>query len=280
MNCPKRTDLLFETSELFAEIPQEGRIDGATFRHFSALGSQVTEIVLDEFGAKYFGKPSGSYYTIPVGERLPSERKQLAAVCGYIVKKILMNKVSESKTATYLTVGLGNEKIAADSLGVKTASKVLATAQFKGLPEYDKLGLSESYTVCPGVFGETGFDTAAHVKLIAESAHADAVIVVDSLTCSGAENIGAIVQITDTGITPGSGVKNARSEISERVLGIPVIAIGIPTVSDTEIGNSKGIVTLRDIDGLSDWFAVALSGAINSTVNSKLSPKEIELLIA
>jgi spore protease len=136
-------------------------------------------------------------------------------------------KIHNLKT---LVAGLGNENITPDSLGVRAAGKVLATSHFKGHSEFNELGLKEVYVITPGVMAQTGLESAQLVKFISDSVRPDCLIVIDSLACRARERLGATIQVTDAGISPGSGVKNERKELSRDVFGIPVIAVGVPTV--------------------------------------------------
>jgi len=192
--------------------------------------------------------------------------------------KQFLPDLTDKKT---LVVGLGNENITPDSLGVRTAGKVLATAHLKKADEHEvrrefaELGLSEVYVIAPGVMAQTGLESAELIKSVADSIKPDCIIAVDSLACNSRERLGTTIQVTDTGISPGSGVKNERKEFSRSVFGVPIVAVGVPTVIDI----NKDMLVPRNIDVIINHYARVISGAINRTLNPGLDESEIEQLL-
>jgi len=212
-------------------------------------------------------KPEGNYATIYCDELdSPSEIAELSHILGQFIPK---------EVGKTLVVGLGNESITPDSLGVRAARKVLATAHFKGHSEFTELNLSEVYVVSPGVMAQTGLESAQLVKSVADLVKPDCLVVIDSLACSKRERLAKTIQVTDRGIAPGSGVKNERMEFSRKVFGMPVVAIGVPTVIDVD----DDMLVPRDIDVVISHYARVISGAVNRTLNPGLSESEIEQLL-
>ena len=131
-----------------------------------------------------------------------------------------------------LVVGLGNLDMTADSIGPRTVKKISVTGHVSeyGARALKRLGRCRIFALSAGVMGETGIESAQIVKAVSRECGADAIIAVDSLAARDAERLVRTVQISDNGISPGSGIYNARKEISERTMGVPVIAVGVPTV--------------------------------------------------
>lgn len=183
--------------------------------------------------------------------------------------------VSGKKYESFLISGLGNTEITADAIGPLTANKILATRHIMG--EFAKQNGLESLksvsVISPGVLGKTGIETAEILRGIKEKTNPEAMIVIDALASGSLSRLYNCIQISNQGISPGSGVKNSRKEISEKTFSVPVIAIGIPTVVDAntlafEITGETGekadmILTPKDSDILTDKMSEILSRALN-----------------
>ena len=164
-----------------------------------------------------------------------------------------------------LVVGLGNREITADSVGPKTAEKILATRHITGkfAEEIGLSGLKSVAVTVPDVLGNTGIEVQEILKGIIEKTGIDTVIVIDALCAKEADRIFKTVQLTDSGISPGSGVKNSRKEISKNTLGVNVIAIGVPTVIEYKNDAENLIVTPKDCDLLTDKISEILALNLN-----------------
>ena len=193
-----------------------------------------------------------------------------------------------------LVAGLGNSDITPDALGPMTASKILATRHLKRELMKDADFFSDMRPVgviAGGVLGQTGIETAELISAVAEKVEPACIIAVDALACSDVERLGRTIQISDTGISPGSGVQNKRLELSDGTLGVPVIAVGVPTVVDmhTIVQNYTGskisdklpnmMVTPRDADRLVSRAASVLAAGINLALQPSLDFGEIEELM-
>jgi len=245
----------------------------------------TTEIVIDSDDyVKETGKGKGKYVSLEsrgLSGFSDNYREMAEEIAEEISKFVPGGEV--------LVIGLGNTDITPDSIGPITVSKVLATRhlRFEGNGDDFLRSLRSVSCISAGVMGQTGIESAEVVKAVCSEIKPSAVIAVDSLACSDIKRLGTTIQITDTGISPGSGVANARKELSEKTLGIPVIAIGIPTVTDmrtivynltgTELERSGSdmMVTPRDIDRLTERSSHILSLAVNLALQPSLTFEEV-----
>lgn len=223
-----RSDLALEMREMYAE-----EISGVESSETDSEGVKVTSVkITSAEGSLKIGKPIGNYITIEL-DNMDFENEDICnrgahALCDELKKIIRLDE-----NASVLAVGLGNRRITPDSVGPKTVDKLFVTRHMKEIKderfEFDFRPVS---AVAPGVLGITGIETGEIVMGIADRIKPDLIIAVDALASRKLSRLGTTVQIADTGINPGSGVGNNRKELSEKTLGIPVIAIGIPMVSD------------------------------------------------
>ena len=235
-----RTDLANERRDLYEKANNlENGIDG--------IESQKEEInskikiervkILDENGENAIGKPIGTYVTIDVKDlKIATEEEMEKA--GEVLTKELKNIVDKhiGNQDEVLVVGLGNIYVTPDSLGPKVINEIEVTRHIINyMPQYVKEGTRKISAISPGVLGTTGIETVEILKGIVDNIHPKLIIVIDALASRSIERISSSVQISDTGIVPGAGVGNRRSEISIKSLGVPVIAIGIPTCVETAV---------------------------------------------
>ncbi|MCL1903977.1 MAG: GPR endopeptidase [Oscillospiraceae bacterium] len=213
-----RTDLAHETA---AE-------SGLKVEETTISGINVTRVIINQKASEKTGKPAGNYITLSCPERACAELPE-AIVLSHIIEKMLSETGGNNHTV--VVTGLGNDNITPDSLGVRTAEKVLATAHFSEHDEFADLKMRRVYVIEPGVMAQTGLESAEQLKYITDGIKPDILVVIDSLACNESSRLARTIQITDTGISPGSGVKNERKEFSKNMLGVPVIAIGVPTVN-------------------------------------------------
>lgn len=231
-----RTDLAIEATELLSSPDCESKIDGievVTENHSSNI--KVTWVkIKNKSGSLATGKPIGNYITIEseaMKENDAIEHENIIKVMSENLAKL--KKVD--KNSLILVVGLGNRYVTPDALGPKVVSKVLVTRHITStLPEQidSYASVRPVSAISPGVMGITGIETGEIIKGIVDSIKPDLVIAVDALAARRSNRINSTIQMSDTGVTPGSGVGNRRMAIDEQTLGIPVIAIGVPTVVD------------------------------------------------
>ncbi len=283
-----RTDLALEIKESLPQKVPEGIITS----DFKKNGIKVTHIrITDLNGAKAIGKPVGNYITaeIPNLTKYSCADSEILSLLGELLSSLLPSE------GTVLTVGLGNENITPDALGPMSCSMILATRHID--PELAKsVGLENlrpSAVQSPGVLGQTGVESAEIIKGLVRQINPAAVIVIDALAARKLSRLGCTVQMSDTGIIPGSGVGNSRAEISRKTLGIPVISIGVPTVVDagtlvhgivgenTPVNeeNQNMIITPREIDLVIDRAARLVGMAVNRALQPHISTEEILMLL-
>ena len=235
-----RTDLASERRDIYNKANKlENDINGIESEKEEINENIKVERVkiTNENGEKAIGKPIGNYITIDVKKLKIAQDEDIekaAETLANELKKIVDMHVD--KQGEVLVVGLGNIYVTPDSLGPKVINEIEVTRHIiKYLPQYVEEGTREVSAVSPGVLGTTGIETVEILKGIVDNVKPKLVIVIDALASRSIERISSTVQISDTGIVPGAGVGNTRNEISKKTLGIPVIAIGIPTVVETAV---------------------------------------------
>ena len=223
-----RTDLAIEMSGgenedikgVEKEYNEQGDIKITTVKITSVEGERAT------------GKPMGEYITL--------EFPPIYKICDFSVleKTVIgaLERLLKGKRENILIAGLGNTEITPDAVGPLTARGILATRHISGqfAEDIGLKGLKSVSVITPGVLGQTGIETAELIKGAISAVRPDVLIVIDALTAGSAERLFRTIQLCNTGISPGSGVKNSRQEISEKNLDIPVIAVGVPTVTDAD----------------------------------------------
>lgn len=229
-----RTDLALEARESFEE--DDVKIRGVRIEEEDdeALEIHTTTVVIEtENGAKTMGKPVGTYITMEAPNMsMPDEdyHREISMELAKHVRKLL----GEGEKSV-LIVGLGNREVTPDALGPNVVSNVRITRHV--IREYGAASMGEERMnqisgIVPGVMAQTGMETLEIVRGVIEETKPDACIVIDALAARSTKRLSRTIQITDTGINPGSGVGNHRNGLNKQVLGIPVIAIGVPTVVD------------------------------------------------
>ncbi|GGJ83532.1 germination protease [Lentibacillus kapialis] len=234
-----RTDLAVEARDMYVEKEEEQEknqdIKGVTIKEKREGDIAVTYVDIDSEGAQRIGKKQGSYITIyadGVKKQDTGKQENAAQVFGKELEQ-LMKKNKVPSDSTGLIVGLGNWNVTPDALGPMSVEKVLVTSH---LFQMEHESVSEGYrpvaAVSPGVMGVTGMETSNIIFGIVEKFKPDFVIAIDALASRSVERFNETIQISDAGIHPGSGVGNKRKELSEGTIGVPVFAVGCPTVVD------------------------------------------------
>ncbi len=311
MNRTIRTDLAIERGE------QHRLNEGDGFLETVLPGPiPVSKIkIVNEKAATLTGKPIGNYATVFFDGALSDDElfEKTVEQTAQLLREFLKG------ARTVLAVGLGNAEMTADALGPKTVDGLIVSRHMKKqLPDlYRELALGNLAALRPGVLGQTGIETAELIRAAADAVSPDAILVFDALASRRVKRLCATVQISDTGITPGSGVGNHRSRLDKSTMGIPVISVGVPTVVDAvtltvdalekirphlndneqdlvdQWSDDEGqrlretldpyennmIVTPQDIDALVDRTAKILSQATNLAVHSGLNREQIDALI-
>lgn len=229
-----RTDLAIEARELAQqEAKQADHLEGVAVKTEENPDYFLTHVEIhSEKGSRLMGKPMGNYITLEA-EKL----KENDAECHEKIIKVLAENIRSlaqfDEESCILVAGLGNWNITPDALGPKVVSKILVTRHLQGtLPEEIEETVRPVAAVSPGVMGITGIETGEIIKGIVERLQPSLLIAIDALAARRSNRINAAIQLSDTGISPGAGVGNKRMMLDQESLGIPVIAIGVPTVVD------------------------------------------------
>ena len=241
---------------------------------------QITEIT-DETAAKSVKKPCGKYCTVrfdrldTVADTLPLRNAVIFA----------LGELLPDMNDNALVVGLGNADITPDALGPACAEQILATRHITDELKrtLDLEGLHNVSCIVPGVLGKTGIEAMDIIKATAAATAPDVVLAIDALAAKTPESLCRTIQLTDSGIAPGSGVKNERKALNRQTLNVPVIAIGMPTVIDADCvtentGNENMMVTPKEIDLLIKKSSSVIAGAINLFFQPELDAATIESL--
>ena len=269
-----RSDLAVE------QISADALPEGVTVRR-RGRGFEVTEIVIaDDSFRGTLGKGKGRYITLEGGSlsRFSEEYESMALELAEELRPLIPD-------GEVLVAGLGNRDITPDAIGPRISGKILATRHLQDELEEECFltSLRKVSTLAGGVLGQTGIETAEMIRAVCAEIRPSAVIAADALACTDVSRLGTTIQITDSGISPGSGVSNARSELSEAQLGIPVIAVGVPTVvdmhtivrsltgTDIDAGMPNMLVTPRDIDRLTERASQLIAFGINLALHPSLT---------
>ena len=266
-----RTDLASE------ELPQNGgELGGVKSRQYDQDGFAVTDVeVLNEEGAERLCKPIGRYLTVDLDSFFRREEDSFPKAVT-LLADCMSRLLPLGAVDSVLVAGLGNPAITPDAVGPETAAVTLATRHLKAqLPE--DFAMFRPVSVCQtGVLGTTGMESAELIRAIAGAVSPAAIVVVDALAARSSEKLCRTVQLTDTGIIPGSGVGNDRAELSPQNLGVPVLAVGVPTVVDAGDGL---IVTPRDIDKYVKDAGKLIAYALNMSFHQGLTVADIDMFV-
>lgn len=228
-----RTDLALEAHEVLLQTSQLPEIEGIKTQRQSMEGIDISVIdVASEAAAQKIGKSPGKYITIEAPE-LRDKNSQLEERLVGVLCQQLQTLFQLREDSTVLVVGLGNWNVTPDSLGPSVVEDMYVTRHMKTLyPEKIGPGFRNVCAIAPGVLGLTGIETGEIIYGIAQRLNPDLVIAVDALAARSLHRLNTTIQVSNTGIYPGSGVGNRRKGITQETLGVPVIALGVPTVVD------------------------------------------------
>lgn len=283
-----RTDLASERRDIYQKANNvEGQINGVESEQEEIDENLKVERVkiTNEEGEKAIGKPIGTYVTVDIkGLKIAQEEEleKAATVVSKELGKIIDTHID--KKGEILVVGLGNIYVTPDSLGPKVINDIEVTRHIINyLPQYVEEGTRMVSAISPGVLGTTGIETVEILKGIVDNINPKLLIVIDALASRSIERISSTVQISDTGIVPGAGVGNTRSEISKNSLGIPVVAIGIPTVVETAVLVNDSldlfIEKLQDEAKSNDYLNRLKEEDNYEEIKEALIPKEYNLIV-
>lgn len=281
-----RTDLAVEAREMHGE-----GISGVISRTENRGGAEITTVeITTQDGAEKMGKPMGVYVTMEIEDAESADgRKAAAEQLARELKLMMQGKDCSS----VLVVGLGNDHITPDSIGVCAAEQIFVTRHLRKYMPEEFASAREVSSIAPGVLGLTGIETGETVLGVIQKISPSMVIAVDALASRSMARIGRTLQLTDTGISPGSGVGNSRRELTEATLGVPVIAVGVPmvadcaTVADDAIGmliermkqeaGGEVLKMLRSMEE-NDRYAMLYEALEPSAANMFVTPKDVDAI--
>jgi spore protease len=272
MNLDKfqvRTDLAFESLDL-KQLQYANEVIDEEFEQDNLL---IKRTVISENVGKEIGKKPGLYYVLDtqaIKTHDHDDLKKCEKALTQIIKDVMTVENITGKNRG-LIVGLGNVNVTPDSLGPVVIDNVIVTRHMFILsPDEVSEGISDVSAIAPGVMGNTGIETYDIIESVVRKIEVDYIIVVDALAAKSISRVNKTIQVTNTGISPGSGVGNSRKEISKETMGIPVIAIGVPTVVDA--------VTIANdtIDLLLRYFNYKLSNEDRPSQNI-IGPEKIDV---
>lgn len=288
-----RTDLALETKEKFEEDNVE--LKGVRVKEEErGENIKITEVVIEtENGAKAMGKPKGIYTTIEAPEMADGEdgyHREISKVLAEVLKTMMSQ--GEKEELSILVVGLGNREVTPDALGPKVVDNMLITRHV--IQEFGKYALGEEHSnlissIVPGVMAQTGMESVEIVRGVMKEAQPDYIVAVDALAARSVKRLNRTIQITNTGINPGSGVGNHRHALNKESMGVPVIAIGIPTVVDAATIVNDAIsgfyeeadctlnsffVTPKDIDESIKRLSFTVSEGLNLAFEKEVCPND------
>ena len=300
MNGKIRTDLALEAEALWRETQPAGQTPAGVRAVSERRGSftVVTVEVLDERGEAALGKPRGTYVTVELDALIRREENAFSEACA-LLSESLRTLLSLTPDDACLVVGLGNRAITPDAVGPDAVDCVMVTRhQTQQLPE-DFGGFRPVSAVCSGVLGTTGIESSALVRAVADAVRPAVVVAIDALASRSPDRLCRTVQIADTGIVPGSGVGNARQALNRETLGIPVIAVGVPTVVDAatltldlasrsgvspdpaDFGDAGGmIVTPREIDKNVRDVAKLIGYSLNLALHDGITIEDVDMFLS
>lgn len=230
-----RTDLALETQEKMQEEKVE--LKGVRFKEETIHKNLTisTVVIETENGAKAMEKPKGTYITIEardMDEEDESYHREISEQLAKVIKQLIRTKKED---LSVLVVGLGNRAVTPDALGPRVVDNLYITRHI--IREYGNYAFGRKHvnrisSIVPGVMAQTGMETMEIINGVVKETRPDVVIAIDALAARNTKRLNRTIQVTDTGINPGSGVGNHRHALNEKSIGVPVVAIGIPTVVD------------------------------------------------
>ena len=291
------TDLALEAHEYYVgDAPKSDLPDGIETENSRQNNINITHVrITNENGEKLLQKKKGNYITLEIENISPDFTDETAETVLSRHISSMLRQHSVKPDAPIFVVGLGNKDITPDALGPKTVSKLDITRHlFEFLPSALEKNQRSVCAVAPGVLGNTGIETGEIVQAVCEKIKPAAVIVIDALASRSTKRVGKTIQLADTGIHPGSGVGNRRKGITADLTGVPVIALGVPTVVNAAtIADDAIDQTMRSMHefGAGDYTGVMseledderyrlIHHTLGDMADMMVTPKEIDNIIS
>lgn len=262
-NYPIRTDLALETQERLQKTKKEVR-GVRFFEKKKENGVVVSTVMIEtENASAAMGRPRGTYVTIEAPEMIEEDEgyhRDISMELAKILREMLPEKTVEKDLkrgleVSVLIVGLGNREVTPDALGPRVVDNLFITRHI--MNEFGKYAFSDEDVskisgIVPGVMAQTGMECVEILRGVVKETKPDFVITVDALAARSVKRLGRTIQLTDTGITPGSGIGNHRNALNKKSVGVPVISLGVPTVVDAATIVSDAMTALIEAMSLSD----------------------------
>ena len=296
----RRTDLILEATELWREQSGDpGDLPGVVTEETLREGYPVTRVTVEEGpGAQAVGKPAGTYVTVELKgffrrepEAFPRAVRALAAEI-----RSLLNGEGQKEDSPALVVGLGNRAVTPDAVGPRAVDHTLVTRHLVDREPEHFGSFRPVAALAAGVLGTTGVESGELVQAVAETVKPGCVVAVDALAARSVNRLCTTIQLGTSGIVPGSGVGNARKALNRETLGVPVLAVGVPTVVDAatlaqdllgrtpdpnELSQAPAlIVTPKDIDSQVSDVAKVIGYALNLALQDGLTLEDVELFLS
>ena len=275
-----RTDLASELRRQRCDGSSVTELPGVRATEEDVAGFPVTTVeILDPRGERALGKPAGTYITM----ELPAHVRDRFAPAARVLSR-LVSRCAGTLPERILLAALGNPDITPDAIGSLSAAHLLVTAHLKERDPAAFASFRSTFLCRPGVLGTSGVESARQIQCLCREARPELVVAIDALAGADLQMLCRSVQICNTGIAPGSGVGNAREALNRESLGLPVLAIGVPTVLDasslSDDAALRGMfVTPRSIDSLVRSCARLIGAGLNLALHPGLSLEEMDLLL-
>ncbi len=299
----RRTDLADEAKALFEESAEKTtELTGVRARQYGRRGCAVTAVdVLDCHGSRAIGKPVGHYRTVDLNGAARTAEEVFTGAVQCVAEELRRMLPERRADAPVLVAGLGNRDITPDAIGPKAVENILVTRHLtRSLPK-EFAGFTPVCAMAAGVLGATGVESAEMIRGVAGRVKPAYVIVVDALVSRRMERLCATIQLSDTGLIPGSGIGNYRNALNEDTLNVPVLSVGVPTVieaatlaadllaeSGADLGeepfsarfDTSVIVTPKDIDCRVRELARMVGYGVNLALQPALTVEDITAFLS
>ena len=277
-----KTDLIMETCEILKESNVDiSQFSGVKSQEYLDNTCKVTKVsIINAEGSLKIGKPIGEYFTVEIEDKTTKN----AIFC---LSNVIRELVGNEKKV--LIAGIGNKNITSDALGPLVCDNTVVTRHLLGNKYFKHL--NETSAISTNVLGKTGVETSDIIKSLLENVKPECIIAVDALASRKTHRLGNVIQVSNTGITPGAGVSNERKAINFENLGVKVIAIGVPTVITGgtlayEIDKKADlslyediVVTPKEIDTIIKKTSTIIAQGINYAINPVLDEEDIEMFL-
>ena len=260
-------------------VEARGNMPRSDAVHLACGIERLTVRIDSERDAQNMGRPRGVYLTLTCPQTMSIALETRRALA-HELAAALADMLPKARKSV-LVVGLGNRNVTPDSLGPRTAERVLVTRHMAGcLPEDVLRDMASVSAASPGVLGVTGMETAEILRGMVAHVQPDAVIAIDALAARSSSRIASTIQIADTGITPGSGVGNHQKALDERTLGVPVIAVGVPLVVYASTIASDALCALGDGEMEEERIAACVEQVVSERLGEMVvTPREVDALV-